>query len=183
MILTHRKFGDDIYARFLVIMKNVVISFIKEYRRPTLRLPCDVIDDLIIMKKAFLGIIWNDLFISEVKLKLCPIIKNFKMAALLSSRQTFLPEVIPEVEYTRKIAVSIPTFWAFDRRSSSNIKGDVSISKFDLLCDLVTSSMTSWVCKNITCTTRHPQQCTCKILFVWHLSFIVKSSGQTSWQT
>ena len=37
--------------------------------------------------------------------------------------------------------------------------------------------MSAW---NITCTTRHPQQCTCKILFVWHQSFIVKSSGQTS---
>ena len=40
--------------------------------------------------------------------------------------------------------------------------------------------MSAW---NITCTTRHPQQCTCKILFVWHQSFIVESSGQTSWQT
>ena len=37
--------------------------------------------------------------------------------------------------------------------------------------------MTVW---NISCTTRHPKQCTCKILFVWHQSFIVKSSGQTS---
>ena len=29
------------------------------------------------------------------------------MAAILSSQQTFLPEVIPEVEYTRKITISI----------------------------------------------------------------------------
>ena len=29
------------------------------------------------------------------------------MAAILSSRQIFLLEVIPEVEYTRKIAMSI----------------------------------------------------------------------------
>ena len=36
----HRKFCDDIFACFLVIMKNV-ISFIKEYRGPTLRPPCD----------------------------------------------------------------------------------------------------------------------------------------------
>ena len=37
------------------------------------------------------------------------------MAAILSSRQTFLPEVIPEVEYTRKIAISISdilNFWS-----------------------------------------------------------------------
>ena len=38
-----------------------------------------------------------------------------------------------------------PTFWAFDRRFSSNIDGDISISKFDPLCDLVTSPMTSWI--------------------------------------
>ena len=52
-----RKFNDDIFARFLVIMKNVVISFIKEYRGPTLRPPCDVIDDVIIMKVLF----WHNL--------------------------------------------------------------------------------------------------------------------------
>ena len=46
--------------------------------------------------------------------------------------------------------------------------------------DVIDDVMSAW---NITCTTRHPQQCTCKILFVWHQSFIVKSSGQTSWQT
>ena len=67
----HRNFNDDIFARCLVIMKNVVISYIKEYRGPTLRPPCDVIDDVIIMKILFFGIIWDDLFISEVKLKLC----------------------------------------------------------------------------------------------------------------
>ena len=27
----HRKFNDDIFARCLVIMKNVVISYIKDY--------------------------------------------------------------------------------------------------------------------------------------------------------
>ena len=67
------------------------------------------------------------------------------MAAILSSWQTFLPDVIPEVEYTRDIAISISDIWAFDRRSSSNMDGDIAISIFDLFCDLVTSSMTSWV--------------------------------------
>ena len=50
MIHMHMKFNDDTFARFLVMMKNVVISYIKEYRGPTLRPPCDVIDDVIIMK-------------------------------------------------------------------------------------------------------------------------------------
>ena len=57
MIHIHRKFNDDICARFLVIMKNVVISFIKEYRGP-LRPPCDVIDYVIIMKILFF---WHNL--------------------------------------------------------------------------------------------------------------------------
>ena len=51
----HRKFNDDIFARIFVIMKNVVISFIKEYRGPSLRPPCDVIDDVIVMKNTFLA--------------------------------------------------------------------------------------------------------------------------------
>ena len=55
MIHMHRKFNDDIFARCLVIMKNVVISYIKEYKGPTLRPPCDVIDDVIIMKIPFLA--------------------------------------------------------------------------------------------------------------------------------
>ena len=53
MIHMHREFDDDIFARCLVIMKNVVISYINEYRGPTLRPPCDVIDDVIIMKILF----------------------------------------------------------------------------------------------------------------------------------
>ena len=55
MIHMHSKFNDDSFARFLVIMKNVVISYIKEYRGPTLRPPCDVIDDIFIMKILFLA--------------------------------------------------------------------------------------------------------------------------------
>ena len=77
MILMQRKFNDDIFARFLVIIKNVAILFKKEYIGPNSRPPCDVIDDVIIMKNTFLGIIWDDLFISEVKLKLCLIFRNF----------------------------------------------------------------------------------------------------------
>ena len=51
MIHMHRKFNDDIFAH-LVIMKNVIISFIMEYRGPTFIPPCDVIDD-VIMKIFF----------------------------------------------------------------------------------------------------------------------------------
>ena len=73
-----RKFNDDITAHFYVIMKNVVLSFINEYIGPNSRPPCDVIDDVIIMKNTFFGIIWDDLFTCEVKLKLCLIFQKFQ---------------------------------------------------------------------------------------------------------
>ena len=67
-----------------------------------------------------------------------------------------------------------------DQRSRCHIDGDVAVSKFDLLCDLRMSSVMSWVYDTLA---SHRQLCACKILFVWHQSFIVVSSGQTSWQT
>ena len=77
MIHMHRKFIDAIFARFLVIMKNVVISYIKEYRGPTWGHP--VTSSMTSSSwKYFFGIIWDDLFISEVKLKLCLIFQKFQ---------------------------------------------------------------------------------------------------------
>ena len=150
---------------FQVILK-FFISFIKEYRRLTFRLPCDVTNDVIITKNTFFGIIRDDLFIFEVKLKLCLIFQNFQNGRHFELEiKFFSSDMKPEVEYTSKVVMSISDICALDRRSSSNIDGDISISKFDILCDLVMSSMTSW---NIICTTRHPQQCTCKILFLWN---------------
>ena len=67
------------------------------------------------------------------------------MAAISRLRQTFLQDVIQKIEYTSKIAICISIFWAFDRRSSWSIDGNTSILKNDLLCDLVTPSMTSWL--------------------------------------
>ena len=140
----HRKFCDDIFACFLVIMKNVVISFIKEYRGPTLRPPCDVIDDVIIMKilLAKFGTIFSYLRSDWSCVKY---FKIFKMAAILSSRQTFYWKLYRKLNIPERWPCAFPTFWAFDWCSSSNIDGDISISKFDQFCDLVTSSMMSWV--------------------------------------
>ena len=77
MIHMHRKFNDDIFARCLVIMSNVIISFIKEYR-------ADFEATLWRHRwrhhheNTFFCIIWDDLFISEVELKLCLIFQNFQ---------------------------------------------------------------------------------------------------------
>ena len=68
----HTKF-DNIFARCLVIMEIVIISFIKEYRG---RLWSNPVTSK--MKNIF-GIIWDfHIGISEVKLKLCLIFQNFQ---------------------------------------------------------------------------------------------------------
>ena len=70
MIHMYSKFNDDISVHFLVIMKNVLISFlfIKEYKTPLeTTLWCHRFF-FITMKNTFSSITWDDLFISEVKL-------------------------------------------------------------------------------------------------------------------
>ena len=123
MIQMPTKFNDDIFASFSVIMKNIVSSFIKEYRGTILMPPCDVFNDVVITKNTFLCIIWDDVFISEVNWSCFGYFKIFKMAAILSLQQTFYWKLygkfnIPERHYK---------FWAFYRRPSSNIDGDISI--------------------------------------------------------
>ena len=89
MIHMHRKFNDDILARCLVIMKNVIISFIKEYRGPTLKPPCDVIDDVIIMKILFLAYFGTIFSYLRSNWSCVKYFKIFNLAAILNSRQTF----------------------------------------------------------------------------------------------
>ena len=49
----HVKFDDHTLNRFIVIVKNVPISFKHEYRRPCLSSLCDVIRDVISMRNNF----------------------------------------------------------------------------------------------------------------------------------
>ena len=60
------------------------------------------------------------------------------MAAIFRSGRAFRPEVQPEVKSYFEIGHAIPTFWAFDRRSSYKIDGVMVISKFAIFFDLVT---------------------------------------------
>ena len=177
----HRKFCDDIFACFLVITKNVVISFIKEYRGPTLRSPCDVIDDVIIMKILFLAKFGTIFPYLRSDWSCVKYFKIFKMATILSSRQTFLPEIIAGSWIYQKD--SHEHFRHFELLIDALAQILAEIYQFQNLTYFVILWRHQWRHECITCTTRHPQQCTCKILFVWHQSFIVKSSGQTSWQT
>ena len=60
------------------------------------------------------------------------------MAAILRPRRVFKPEVVPEIESYIKIGHAVPYMLSFVRRSNSNIKRVMAISKCDLLIDLVT---------------------------------------------
>ena len=94
-------------------------------------------------ENTFFGIIWDDLFISEVKLKLCLIFQNFQNGRYFELATNFFTG-----SYTGSCIYQKDNhehFRYFDRRCSSNIDGDILISKFDLLCDLVTSPMTLWI--------------------------------------
>ena len=102
----YTKFEDDIFVRSSVIIKNAILSFIKEYRETTLRSLCDVIN-------IFSCIIWDDLFISSIKLKLCFIFSLFQNDRHFEVATIFLPEVIPEIEYDTKIAMSICDILSF----------------------------------------------------------------------
>ena len=100
----YTKFNYDTFVRFSVITKNVHVSFIKEQRGATLRSPCDVMDDVITTKNTFSCIIWDDLFISDIKLKLHVIFWHFQNGRHFDvTGNFFLPEVIAEVNHNRKM--------------------------------------------------------------------------------
>ena len=109
--------------------------------------------------------------------------KFSKWPPFIARDELFLTEVIPEVEFTRKIAISISgilSFWSTLYLKYWQKYINFKIWPTSWSCDVINDVMSAW---NMTCTIRHPQQCTCKKLFVWHRSILVKSSGQISWQT
>ena len=60
-------------------------------------------------------IIWDDLFISDVNLKLCLIFWHFQNGRHIELATKFLPEVTLEAEYSTRIAISICdilSFWS-----------------------------------------------------------------------
>ena len=75
----HSKFNDDIFARCLVIM-NIEG-----------RLWCHPVTSSMTSSswKYFFGIIWDDIFIFEVKLKLCFIFQNFQSCRHFEPATTF----------------------------------------------------------------------------------------------
>ena len=72
------RFSDDWLKPGTYIAENVTISFKHEYRSPTLTSRCDVISNVITIKMFFSGIISGDLSISDAKINLSKIFRNFQ---------------------------------------------------------------------------------------------------------
>ena len=71
-------------------MENVTISVKHEYRRANLTSRCGVISDVINIKNTFSGIICNDLSISDVKMNVSEIFRNFQNGCHFEVRTCFL---------------------------------------------------------------------------------------------
>ena len=72
------KFSDNWSETATCIAENVTISFKHQYRRPTLMSRCDVMSDAINIKNTFLGLISDGLSISNIKMNLSKIFRNFQ---------------------------------------------------------------------------------------------------------
>ena len=125
-------------------------------------------------KKNFFGIIWDDLFICEVRLKLCLLFQNFQNDGHFElATNFFYRKLYRKLDIPERYPWAFATFWASDRRSSSDIDGDISISKFDLFCDLVMSSMTSWIHIYIIVIIISWYLCTGSLMMISLLVFLV----------
>ena len=126
-----------------VLRKKVHFSFIWEYRGTILRTSCDVIDDVITMQIFFLhnlGRSFNTWCQIEAAMNIS---KNFKMTKFKGWGELFRRKCHRILNTLSKKPRACPTFWAFDRCSSLNIWEVMAISKFDVLFDPMTSSVTS----------------------------------------
>ena len=83
------KFSENWLETVIYISENVTISFKHEYRRPTLTSRCDVISDVINIKNTFSGTISDGLSISDVKMNLSKIFRNFQNGRHFEVRAIF----------------------------------------------------------------------------------------------
>ena len=83
------KIEDDWSKTMTCIKENVTISFKHEYRKPTLTSCCDVIIDVINIKRTFSGKICEDISISEVKINLSEMVRNFQNGRHFEVRTSF----------------------------------------------------------------------------------------------
>ena len=72
------EFNNDRAKTVTFITENMSISFKHEYRMPILTSRCDVSSDVVNIKSDFFYIISDNLCISDVKMTLSEIFRNFQ---------------------------------------------------------------------------------------------------------
>ena len=115
------------------------------YRADLQRPPCDVTDDVIPVKNTFLYNLGRSFHIWGQIEAVFDVSKFSKWPPFWGRDKLFTGSNTGSWIYQQDSHERFRYFLAFGRRSSWNIDGDIAISNFDLLCDLVTSSMTSWI--------------------------------------
>ena len=109
----------------------------------TFRSPCDVIDIVITMKNTLgLNLGWSSHNWDQVETVL-NISKLSKWPPFWGSDKLYVGSNTGSWVYQKYSHERCQYFETFGRRSSLNIDGDKAISKLYLVCDLLTSSMTS----------------------------------------
>ena len=129
----------------LFVFYHVLISFVKEYRGPTLSPPCDVINDAITMKLLFGDNLERSFQIWRLFEAVYNILKLKKWLPFWCREKLFTGSNRGKLNISASQPWAFPIFWAFDRRSSRAIDRDIAILKLDLLRDLLTSTVTSWL--------------------------------------
>ena len=121
------KLSDHISNCFRVIMTNVLISFIREYRL-TLSSCHDVIKDVTIMKYTFFGItfIWPFDIWYQIKAVL-DILKFSKLTKLWCPGTLFCQKIHRKLNMSCREPKAFPTFWVFGQHSSLNDDGVMPI--------------------------------------------------------
>ena len=98
-------------------------------------------------EKIFFDIIWDDLFISEVRLKQCLIYQNFQNGRHFELSTNFFTGIYTgSWIYQKDSHEHFQHFELLIDALTQILTEKYQFSKFDLLCDLVTSSMMSWIC-------------------------------------
>ena len=91
----------------------MTISFQHEYRKHILTSRCDVINDVINIKNIFFWLILDGLFISNIKMNLSKLFRNFQNGRHFEVGRTSKPEVVREVKSYTKIGHAIPYILGF----------------------------------------------------------------------
>ena len=128
------------------------------------------------LRKIFLAWFGTIFFISEVKMKLRSKCQNFQTGCHFKVATDFFTGSYAGSWIYQQYSLIISHILSHWKTLYLNyLRRYIELKKWFTLCpgDVIDDVTIAWT---IICTTRHHHLYTCKILFVWHQSFIAKSS-------